>query len=349
MFSRRSLLKGLGWAGTAVGLSGMTQGLRSEQNRPSSQRQGKMWTVDPEAERLVHDYPARGVKKIWIPYPEREGKIKFPNNARVAALVFTSLDYIIAPPVRHRDALFKVDFWELSEGSEYTFEVGGWRALDVLEKNGVKSTVFANGFGLLKYPAIHKEFHRLGHEIAAHGWDAGKSLVMYTPQQEAECVRTTTDKVSEVIGERPVGWISPEVQSTERTFELLANAGYLWHGDLRDDDIPYVLKIGNKTLIEIPFRTMTTDDYGIWGPGARGRAGFDPYTAAEYFKEVLDLYLESAESEPLLLVFGIHPPKGCSPDRVRAVDQILKRLKSNPKVWVTQYKPLAEYWLKNYA
>lgn len=350
MFSRRSLLKGLGWAGAAVGLRGMSVELGAQQRR-SEEAQGasKMWAVDPEAERIVRDFPARGVRKVWLSYRERKGKIKFPNDAKVAALVFTSLDYTIAPPVSHPDALFKVDFWELSEGSEYTFEIGGWRALDVLEKNGIKSTVFANGFGLLKYPAIHKEFHRLGHEIAAYGWDAGKPLVMYTPQQEAECIQATTDKVSEVIGERPVGWISPEVQCTERTFELLAKAGYFWHGDLRDDDIPYGLKIGDKTLIEIPFRTMTTSDYGIWGSGARGRTGFDPESAAEYFKEVLDLYLESAEAEPLLLVFGIHPPKGCLPDRIRAVGQILKLLKSHPQVWLTHYKPLAEYWQKNYV
>ena len=348
MFSRRSLLKGLGLTGAAVGLSGMTVELQSQQAQQGPQRTGKMWTSNPEAERMVRDFPAPGGQKIGIPYRARKGKVKFPNDARVAALVYVSLDYFIAPPVDRPDAVFKVDFWELSETSEYNFSIGGWRALEVLEKHGIKSTVFANGFGLTKYPAIHKEYHQLGHEIAAHGWDARKSMVMYTPQQEAECIQATTNKIAEVTGERPQGWISPQVQCTERTFKLLADAGYSWHGDLRDDEIPYGLKVGDKTLIEIPFRTMTTDDYGIWGPG-RGRAGFDPETAAEYFKEVLDLYVETGESWPLLLIFGIHPHTGALPDRIRAVDRILQTLKSHPKVWMVQYKSLADYWKKNYV
>ena len=348
MFSRRSLLKRLGLTGAAAGLSGISLKLQSQEGKQQTERTAKMWTPDPEAERMVRDFPSPGVTKIGIPYRARKGKVKFPNDARVAALVFVSLDYFVAPPVERPDALFKVDFWELSETSEYNFSIGGWRALEVLEKHGIKSTVFANGFGLTKYPAIHKEYHRRGHEIAAHGWDSRKGMVMYTPQQEAECIRATTDKVSEVIGVRPQGWLSPQVQCTERTIKLLADAGYTWHADLRDDDIPYGLKVGDKTLIEIPFRTMTTDDIGIWGDG-RSRIGFDPPAAAEYFKEVLDLYIETGEDYPLLLVFGIHPYTGCIPDRVRAIDQILQQLKSHPKVWLVQYKSLADYWKKNYV
>ena len=348
MFSRRSVLKSLGLAGAAAGWGGVSPQVPSAQISQPQQAPHKMWTPNPEAERMVRDFPAPGVKKIGIPYRARKGKIKFPNDARVAALVFVSLDYFIAPPVQRPDALFKVDFWELSETSEYNFSIGGWRALETLEKNGIKSTVFATGFGLTKYPAIHKQFHSQGHEIAAHGWDSRKGMVMYTAPQEAECIRATTDKVAEVTGERPAGWLSPQVQCTERTFKLLADAGYSWHADLRDDDIPYGLKIGDKTLIEIPFRTMTTDDYGIWGPG-RGRAGMDPETSAEYFKEVLELYVEAGETWPVLLVFGVHPYTSALPDRIRAVDRILQTLKSHPKVWMVQYKTLAEYWKKNYV
>lgn len=351
MFSRRSLLKGVGWTGAALGLSGMSIELQSQKATRDAETSGsrKMWTPNPEAEQMVRDFPAPGVKKVGLPYRGRRGKVKFPNNAQVAALVYVALDYYVAPPVERPGALFKVDYWELSETSEYNFAIGGWRALELLEKNGIKSTVFANGFGMTKYPDIHKEFHRQGHEIAAHGWDARKGMVMYNPRQEAECIRATTDKVAEVTGARPEGWISPRVQCTASTFKLLADAGYQWHGDLRDDDIPYTLKIGDKSLIEIPFRTMTTDDVGIWGDG-RSRISHDPYTSAEYFKEVLDLYVETAEDDyPLLIVFGVHPYTACLPDRSCAVDRILQTLKSHPKVWTAQYKTLANYWKKNYS
>lgn len=348
MFSRRSLLKGLGLTGAAAGLSGLSLKLQSQQVKQDPASSGKMWTPNPEAEQMVRDYPAPGVNKIGIPYRARKGKVKFPNDARVVALVYVALDYFIAPPVERPDALFKVDFWDLSESSEYNFSIGGWRALELLEKQGIKATIFASGFGMTKYPAIHKEYDRQGHELAAHGWDSRKGMVMYTAQQEAECIRATTDKLAELTGKRPQGWLSPQVQCTQRTFRLLADAGYFWHADLRDDEIPYVLKVGDRTLIEVPFRAMTTDDFGIWGDG-RSRAGYDPPTAAEYFKEVLDLYVETGEDWPLLLIFGIHPYTGCIPDRVRAVDQILQALKSHPKVWLAQYQTVADYWKKNYA
>jgi peptidoglycan/xylan/chitin deacetylase (PgdA/CDA1 family) len=350
MFSRRSLLKGLGLTGATVGLSGMKVALPLEaQSGAQAPGPRNMWTPDPAAVQLVQDFPAAGVKKIGIPYRGRKGKVKFPNDAKVAVLVFVALDYFIAPPVTRADALFKVDFWQLSETSEYNFSIGGWRALEVLEKNGIKSTVFANGFGVQKYPDIHREFHKRGHEIAAHGWDSNKGMVMYTPQQEAECIHATTDLISNVVGERPQGWLSPQIQCTDKTFKLLADAGYSWNADLRDDDNPYGLKIGDKTMIELPFRTMTTDDIGMWGD-SRARIGLDPATATEYFKELLDLYIETGEDDyPLLLVFGLHPYAGCIPDRIRAVDNILRLLKSHPKVWTVQYKTLADYWKKNYV
>jgi peptidoglycan/xylan/chitin deacetylase (PgdA/CDA1 family) len=350
---RRTFLKQAGLTGAAIGISRLgvhgepfQEGAAAQAPKPAPH---KMFAPDPDAERLVREFPAKGVTRMALPYPQRRGAIKFPGDKKIAAVVSLALDYVIYPQVEREGAIFKMDYWNFSEFSEYPYTIGGWRALDVLAKNGVKATVLATGFGTLKYPDLHKECQKAGHEIAAYGWDSGTPSVMYTAEQEAAMIAETTKQVSDTVGVRPKGWITPQVLCTERTFGLLADAGYQWNGDLRDDDIPYAMKVGSKTLIQIPFRTMTTDDHGIWGAG-RSRIGFDPETAVAYYKSVLDMYVESAElAYPLLLMFGIHPTAGCLPDRVRGVDKILAMLKAHPKVWLTNYGEVADYWAKQYA
>jgi peptidoglycan/xylan/chitin deacetylase (PgdA/CDA1 family) len=346
-FPRRRFLQSAGITGAVLGLRGLPLG-RDGDAVIAQQASRGLWRVDPDAERVVRDFPARGVTKIALPYRERKEKVKLSNDAKIAAVVFLNLDYFIAPPERRPGARFKVDFWNLSETSEYTLVTGGWRGLDIFAKHGIKATVFANGFGVLKYPEIHRVARREGHEIAAHGWDAGRSAAMYTPRQEADCIRETTTIIADTVGERPRGWLTPLLQCTDRTFNLLADAGYEWHADLRDDDLPYILKVGTTTLIEIPRRVMTTDDEGIWG-ASRGRIGFDPPSAVDYYRSVVDSYLQTAESWPLMLMFGLHGSTGCLPDRIRAVDKILGMLKSDSRIWLTNYGELAKYWRATYA
>src|SRR5579885_1111799 len=103
MFSRRSLLKGIGLGGVAASLAGLSGELRPQESGQPTESRAKMWAPNPEAEQMVRDYPAPGIKKIAIPYRARRGRVKFPNDARVAALVYVALDYFIAPPVDRPD------------------------------------------------------------------------------------------------------------------------------------------------------------------------------------------------------------------------------------------------------
>lgn len=74
----------------------------------------------------------------------------------------------------------------------------------------------------------------------------------------------------------PLGWLNPGAGCSERTFEILVDEGYLWNGDLRDDDLPYVIEVKGKILIEIPHRTMATNDLAWWS----GRQGDDLWNSS---------------------------------------------------------------------
>ena len=45
--------------------------------------------------------------------------------------------------------------------------------------------------------------------------------------------------IGAATGQRPMGWLSPRCTPSSRTSALLAKAGFDWHADFFDSDLPY--------------------------------------------------------------------------------------------------------------
>src|SRR3990172_4965923 len=54
---------------------------------------------EPDKEKLAMEFPGDGVQKIAIPFNERRGKIKFPNNKQLAVHVYVAIEYTMHKPV----------------------------------------------------------------------------------------------------------------------------------------------------------------------------------------------------------------------------------------------------------
>jgi hypothetical protein len=71
---------------------------------------------------------------------------------------------------------------------------------------------------------------------------------------------------------------------------LLAEAGFEWHGDTLNDDIPYVVKFGPKSIVAIP-GTMEINDLPLYM-----RYGNSPRMMVEMFEDWLT-YVRKHEHE----------------------------------------------------
>ncbi|SRR5579884_1208125 len=313
--------------------------------------------LDKEA--LAMNFPSEGIQKIAIPYNERRGRVRFPDGKQLAVHVYVAIEYHVQKPVTTPGAAVKWDLSALSAASEYPYNIGAWRALDMLDKLGIKATALVNawpaekGWQRDRFAEIYKEFHRSGHEIMVHNYSEDETQAVYTPEEEAAVMRKARNILGDLIGELPVGYITQG--DTNRTIGAQIDAGYLYTASLRDDDNPWIYKKNDKMIVEVPHRTPTTGDWSSMGhPNAQmfhTEWQRSPTELVEYCKRYTAAYLETAHEQgwPLGMTFGIHPYVGCLPDRIRILERMLRHISSLPEVWMCTYRELASYWKQTYA
>lgn len=298
-------------------------------------------------------------KKIKIPFRERGEKIKkWPGNKLLAVKFCVPIEWwgrVYQPKVYHAsgatEAEHVMDVSYLSEGQGYGLDIAVYRAIDLLERHGIKATFMTSG-GVAKHrPDILKEVVSKGHEVAGHSFFQSRGAARMTEAEEVEDIVKTTDEITKVIGQRPLGWDCTGIGAHERSFRLLTEHGYYWNGDLRDDDLPYGMQIGDKVLVQIPHRSRTTGDYSWFNHGLTGeiRAHRNRAQAVEFFQDTFDGYYETAQREwPQLITFVIHPYTSCSPDRIGALDKMITYMKGCPDFWNPTYIELARFWKDTY-
>lgn len=341
---RRQLFKMLGLVSGGVGISALLQsksGRTASAQRAANLKEGEIGTKE---------WP---FDENHIPFRQRKQKVKWPNNAKLVVRVYVTAEW--SSTLNREGARYKPDLSVISHNSQYAFNVGIYRAIELVEKHGIKTSLFPHGAIVSAYSDLTKEFHRLGHEITARSLDGSEPPIILTRDREEAVVRQVTDTIAQVTGERPVGWISPGAKCTNKTPEILANLGYLWFGDHNGDDIPFGLRFGRKVIVAVPHRPETSQDlanYSVAGSQSDGfnwPSGRDPVAAFDYFQETFDAYYQTATTEfPLMMVYGIHPQTSCLPDRARFHDKALNYMKGFKDVWFARHRDVAQYWKEHY-
>ena len=131
---------------------------------------------------------------------------------------------------------------------------------------------------------------------------------------------------------------------------ILAEEGYIWHGDLKGDDLPYGIKTrSGKKIVVIPHRTMTSNDYAVF-PETGSLKGFrSGEESFAFVKDFFDSYYKLGQEEyPGALTYGIHPMRSCIPDRIGVHERFFDHVRKFQDVWVARYVDIAEHWMKHY-
>ena len=147
--------------------------------------------------------------------------------------------------------------------ADYGARVGAWRILDILDQAGLPAVFYTSGVVAERYPDLPRAIADGGHAVAAHGWSQGTLPPYLTPEQEQADIAACRRVLTETSGAAPAGWLSPRCTPSTETTRLLAAAGFRWHADMFDSDLPYAIETASGPILGMPF-TMEVNDMPLY-------------------------------------------------------------------------------------
>ena len=141
---------------------------------------------------------------------------------------------------------------------KYAYAVGCERLFGLLDRHGIKATVFVPGAEAEANPDYVAALAQRGHEIAAHGWAMEE---LDAPQiDERALLERTHATLTRIVGHPPRGFRAPHGRLTQHTLGHLADLGYRYDASFQDDDHPYRLDAdGGRGMIEVPHAEILID------------------------------------------------------------------------------------------
>ena len=212
------------------------------------------------------------------------------------------------------------------------------RLLGVLDRTEVRASIMVRGVLATRTPEILAAMVAAGHEIVGHSLAQEIIPAGLTTAEDAEVIARTTSLLAGASGIRPRGWISPRGTPGPDTARHLLDAGYEWHGDVFDDDRPYLQKFEKGTLVAIPL-TMEINDL----PHAM-RFGRSPRQFIESFEDQL-AYALAREREALIIDVTAHAHVYGRPAGAWAVETIARAARTRDDIWLATRGEVARHVL----
>lgn len=100
--------------------------------------------------------------------------------------------------------------------------------LQMLDKYRIKSTFFILGTVAEKFPQLVSTIHKKGHEVASHS-HSHSNVFELSPDQFEEEVKNSTDILTSITYEKPIGFRAPNFSFDQRTpwaYGILEKYGY---------------------------------------------------------------------------------------------------------------------------
>jgi hypothetical protein len=217
--------------------------------------------------------------------------------------------------------------------ADYGPKSGAWRLLDMFAALGVRAVWYVSGIVAERYPALLQAIGAAGHVVAAHGW-AQNILPSY--QSDAE-EAADLDRCVAVLG-APTGWLSPRCTPSPRTTGLLAAAGFRWHADIFDADLPYTLTTLSGSIVAMPF-TMEVNDMPLYV-----RYGSEPAAFSRIFERIASNWPRIG-NRPGCLDITVHAHIFGRPYGLVELAETIEIARRQPWAWLTEHSSLAQMWV----
>ncbi len=292
----------------------------------------------------------------FVPMPQRR-PLEWPNGARLALILTINLEYwdllkdgtepyyaggpsVVPDPLPANVPDFTNYSWR-----EYGQRVGVWRMIDTFDAAGAPASCTMNAKMGLERGAVIEAVNERGWELVAHNYEQGDLLTNYTfdPEGERALILQTLEVYEQVVGRKARGWLSSSLRGTQRTPDVLTEAGLIFFCDYMNDDQPYLIQTPSGPIVATPY-SVEMNDFTLFH-----RRGMTTSAVLETLKEQFDeLYREGEESGRMMNI-GLHPHVAGHPYRIRALREFLEYAKGFDGVWWATREAVAEWYLENHA
>jgi peptidoglycan/xylan/chitin deacetylase (PgdA/CDA1 family) len=261
----------------------------------------------------------------------------WPGGARVAVLLSFDVDNETIW-LRNGDT----NVGGLSQG-QYGARVGLGRVLHLLDEHDIAASFFGPAISFSLAPEMIEAIKAPGrHEIGIHGWIHERNAVL--PRDvEKQLLQMALTRMTELIGERPVGYRAPSWNFSDNTLELLMELDFLYDSSLMADDRPYeIVANGEPTgFVELPVDWIL-DDAPLMNP--LGDRYSSPRDVLQVYKDEFDV----AYAEGTTFVLTMHPHYIGHRSRIVVLAELIEYIKSKPGVWFGTHEE-AVRWVREQA
>lgn len=225
--------------------------------------------------------------------------------------------------------------------ASYGYKTGIHRILDSFKRHGAKASFMVNAVIAERAPEVVKAIADQGHEVLSHSYAMDVIPGLLSDDEEKKNIKRCTEILEKASGQKIRGWLSPRGTSRLETPRLLADAGYIWYGDVFDTDLPYVMEFGNKKLVAIPLSYDVNDMPSM-------KYGNPPKMMMEAFDEVIGIARERDDDLRIIDVtnhahiFGHH--RGAY-----YFEKIIEKAVGASDIWVGTRAQVAEHILAQKA
>ena len=222
----------------------------------------------------------------------------------------------------------------------YGVKRGIYRLLDAFERHRVVASVMVNAVIAERAPEAVKAVAGAGHEVLSHSYAMDVIPALLSDQEERANIARCTALLEKASGGKVVGWLSPRGTSRAATARFLAEAGYIWYGDVFDDDLPYVQTFGDRKIVAIPLGTDVNDMPFM-------KYGNAPRTMLDSFTENVAIARETGEVTIIDVTCHAHifgRPRGAS-----TYGKIIAAAAGDPDIWIGTRAQMARHLLAREA
>jgi peptidoglycan/xylan/chitin deacetylase (PgdA/CDA1 family) len=224
---------------------------------------------------------------------------------------------------------------------EYGHRVGIFRLLDVLEKHGIRATVAMDVLTAEHYPYLVRHCLDRGCEIIGHGVSVSRMITSnMTEAEEREYIGSSLEALTKATGTAPRGWFGPEYGESDRTPQLLAEAGLDYVCDWANDEQPYPMTTGENPFFALPLLYELDDVVAI------SQKLMPVFDYERMLGESFDVLKEDGTANGRLMALNWHPWLVGQPFRIRCVDRALGYMLGQGGVWAATGSEIID-WYRN--
>jgi peptidoglycan/xylan/chitin deacetylase (PgdA/CDA1 family) len=261
----------------------------------------------------------------------------WPGGARVAVLLSFDVDNETIW-LRNNDT----NVGGLSQG-EYGSRVALGRILKLLDENEIPASFFGPAVSFSLAPQMIEMIQAPGrHEIGVHGWIHERNATL--PREDEErLLRQAVQRMTELIGKRPIGYRAPSWNFSDNTLDLLMEMGFLYDSSLMADDRPYeIVANGEPTgFVELPVDWIL-DDAPLMNP--LGDRYESPRDVLEVYKDEFDVAYE----EGTMFLLTMHPHYIGHRSRIVVLRELIEHINKKSDVWFGTHEQ-AVRWVREQA